>query len=115
MFCHERLKVYQLSIEFLKEALGVLRVIPPGNSDVVNQFRRASMSISLNIAEGAGKTGENDKRRFYSIARGSALECAAILDLLRAWELVHPGLLVESQTLLEQIAAMLASLSLPRS
>ena len=79
MFCHEKLKVYQYSVQFLGAIVIVIRAIPAGNADVVSQLRRAAMSISLNIAEGAGKTGENDKRRFYSIARGSALECAAII------------------------------------
>ena len=37
----------------------------------------------MNIAEGAGRRSAADKARFYSIARGSATECAAIMDLLR--------------------------------
>jgi four helix bundle protein len=48
-----------------------------------NQLERASVSIVLNIAEGAGRRSPQDKARSYSIARGSATECAAILDLLR--------------------------------
>lgn len=112
MFCHERLHVYAKSVEFLGSALVVIRTLPPGNADVINQFRRAAISISLNIAEGAGKTGHNDKKRFYSIARGSTLECAAILDLLKIWELIDPSLLVTPTKLLGEIAAMLSSLVL---
>ena len=37
----------------------------------------------LNTAEGAGRTGAADKARFFAMARGSAMECAAILDVLR--------------------------------
>ncbi len=114
MFCHEKLKVYQYSVQFLGAIVVVIRVIPSGNADVVSQLRRAAMSISLNIAEGAGKTGENDKRRFYSIARGSALECAAIIDVLQAWQLIPPELVIKPLQLLDQIAAMLATLSLKR-
>lgn len=39
-------------------------------------------SIRINIAEGNGKTVEADRRRYFEIARGSALECAAIQDVL---------------------------------
>ena len=44
-----------------------------------DQLRRASTSIPLNLAEGTGKF-DKDARRFYAIARGSALECADIID-----------------------------------
>jgi len=43
---------------------------------------RASQSIALTIAEGNGKTAKADRRRYFEIARGSALECAAIQDVL---------------------------------
>ena len=112
MFCHEKLKVYQLSIKFAGTVLLILRSLPPGNADVAGQLRRAALSIPLNIAEGAGRTGLNDKRRFYAIARGSALECAAILDLIRVWQLSSPEFLTPSVNLLEEIAAMLAALVL---
>ena len=39
-------------------------------------------SIPLNISEGCGRPKIEDRKRFYSIARGSAMECAAISDLL---------------------------------
>ena len=40
--------------------------------------------MPLNIAEGNAKAGAADRRRYFQIARGSALECAAIQDVLRA-------------------------------
>ena len=110
MFCHDKLTVYKKAVEFLGAAHSILRGLSPGNGDVNNQLRRAAMSIALNIAEGAGKTGTKDKRRFYSIARGSALECAALLDLCTEWHLVDQSLIIEARTILEQIAAMLGKL-----
>ncbi|QQO58134.1 MAG: four helix bundle protein [Thiohalocapsa sp. PB-PSB1] len=44
--------------------------------------RRASQAIALNIAEGNGKATSGDRRRSFESARGSALECAAIQDVL---------------------------------
>jgi four helix bundle protein len=76
----ERLDVYQLALDFQRVANSLpLRT----QGTLRNQLERASVSIVLNIAEGAGRRSPQDKCRFYSIARGSATECAAILDLIR--------------------------------
>jgi four helix bundle protein len=48
---------------------------------IIQSLKRASWSIPLNIAEGCGKLSNVDKQRFHSIARGSAMECGAILDV----------------------------------
>src|SRR5262245_18698219 len=82
MFGFQRLDAYRCAAEFLAWASPVAEAVPRGWS-LSDQLRRAALSIPLNIAEGSGKHGR-DGRRFYMIARGSALECAAILDALEA-------------------------------
>jgi four helix bundle protein len=79
----ERLDVYGCAVEFLALAVRVTARMPRGQSDLRDQLRRASTSIPLNIAEASGKTRGPDRARYYAIARGSALECAAILDVLQ--------------------------------
>ena len=111
MLTHERLDVYRLSVELLGEILLIIGSLPPGNHDVASQLRRAAMSIPLNIAEGAGKTGAQDKRRYYSIARGSALETGAIFDLLIAGRLKDREGLKRPRRYLERIAAMLGAMT----
>ena len=76
----ERLDVYKLALEFQLLAGSLARRT---GATLRQQLDRASVSIVLNIAEGAGRRSPQDKARFYSIARGSATECAAVLDLLR--------------------------------
>ena len=73
-------------------------------------MRRAATSISLNIAGCTGKTGVAEKKRYYSIARGSTLECTAIFDLLKAWNLVDQSVLKTPTSLLSSLAAMLLKL-----
>jgi four helix bundle protein len=82
-FDHEKLEVYRESIAFIAWLTslleGTLRI-----GEVKDQLDRASTSISLNIAEGNGKYAPKDRCRFFDIAHGSALECAAGLDVLVA-------------------------------
>lgn len=82
MFDHEKFDAYQLAISHWGTTLELLRVVPPGCSSVKDQLMRAASSIPLNIAEGSGRTKTDDRKRYYAIARGSAMECAAIADLL---------------------------------
>jgi four helix bundle protein len=78
---HERLEVYRHALEF--HALACSLVPRRGLRVVRDQLERASLGVVLCIAEGAGRTAGADKRRFYEMARGSATESAAVLDVLR--------------------------------
>lgn len=76
----ERLDVYGVALEFQSLA-SVLAL--RADAVVRDRLRRASLSVVLNIAEGAGQRSRAQKRHHYAIARGSAMESAAILDVLR--------------------------------
>ncbi|MCI0630286.1 MAG: four helix bundle protein [Phycisphaerales bacterium] len=82
-FDHEKLEVYREAILFIAWLSSLLEnTVRVG--DVKDQLDRASTSIPLNIAEGNGKYAPKDRCRFFDIAHGSALECAAGLDALVA-------------------------------
>ena len=106
----ERLDVYRRAIEFLALAVRVTERMPRGQADLRDQLRRASTSIPLNIAEASGKTGAADRARFHAIARGSALECAAILDVLVLVGAAAPGDVETGKTLLSRVVAMLSKM-----
>jgi four helix bundle protein len=78
---HEKLDVYQQALTFVVTAFEIAAALPGKRGDLGDQLRRASTSIALNIAEGAGEFAPSEKARFYRIARRSAVECAAILDI----------------------------------
>ena len=48
-----------------------------------DQLERASASIALNLAEGCARRTKRDRHHFFSMAQGSAMECAAAIDILR--------------------------------
>jgi four helix bundle protein len=106
----ERLDVYRCAIEFLALAVGVTARMPRGRADLRDQLQRASCSIPLNIAEASGKTGAADRARFHAIARGSALECAAILDVLLLLHAATPDDVERGKTLLSRLVAMLSKM-----
>jgi len=64
----------------------------------------------LNIAEGAGKFSPADKAAFYTRARGSATESAAVLDVCRKLNLIAAISTDDSKAVLERIAQMLTKL-----
>src|SRR6185437_689534 len=87
-FSHEKLDVYQISIEFLQWTARNVEEIQMGNASLIDQLKRAVLSIPFNIAEAVGKPSSADRSRFFAIARGSAFECAAILDACRTFKVV---------------------------
>jgi len=75
MLDHEGLEVYQVALDFLVVANAIIEGLPRGRGHLSDQFTRASLSMVLNIAEGAGKYSKPDKRRYYLTARGSEQHC----------------------------------------
>jgi four helix bundle protein len=84
--------------------------VPKGHGDLLDQLRRSAQSIPQNIAEGAGKTTRADKAKYYAIARGSAMESAAHLDVLKVEELIDDEQYAVGDALLERVVAMLTKM-----
>jgi len=103
----ERLDCYRVAIEF--NALAA-RLVPRGRRDVRDQLTRAALSISANLAEGCGRRAPADKAHFYAIARGSAMECSAIVDVARSVGLAPVAICKDARWLLVRIVQMLTRL-----
>ncbi len=110
-FDHEKLKVYQAAITFVTWSTDLLGQVE-AKAAVKDQLDRASTSVPLNIAEGNGKFAIRDRCRFLGFARGSALECAACLDVLVAKRLVAPETIRAGKTQLLEVVSMLIGLTL---
>ena len=81
-----------------------------GHRNAKDQLLRASQAIPLNIAEGHGKGTPGDRRRYFEIARGSALECGAAQDVLQVCGAMSAEENEQAKALLDRIVAMLTRL-----
>jgi four helix bundle protein len=111
MFDHEKLDVYKAAIEFIIAADDIIEHLPRGKSYLADQLQRASSSISLNIAEGAGEYSTNEKCRFYRMAKRSATECAGILDVCKSLQAITGPRYEQARQLLLRIVSMLIKMA----
>ena len=110
MFDHEKLDVYRVSIHFVTWSYRLCRQFKGAERHARDQLLRASQSVPLNIAEGNGKLPSADRCRYLRIALGSALECAATLDVLRACDAIGTEVAQTGKELLARIVAMLTKM-----
>ncbi len=109
-FDHERLDVYRLAIDYVAFSYRIARSLTGVNRLVRDQWLRAAQSIPLNVAEGNGKQSLKGKNRFFEIARGSALECASIHDVLHVCGAIDDESNLRGKSHLKRIVSMLKRL-----
>lgn len=111
---HEKLTVYQVSIEFVILSDEIIENLPRGRAYLSDQLQRAALSISLNIAEGAGEYAIDEKARFYRMAKRSATECAGILEVCQRLQLIEERRYIKGRELLIGIVSMLVKMAQQR-
>ena len=110
MLDHERLDAYQCALKFAALSFSILEKLPRGHSELVDQLKRATISVPLNIAEGSGKPSPRERARYHSSARGSAMECAAVVDILHLQHLIDSQTDRQAKALLERLVSMLSKM-----
>ena len=110
MLDYEKLDVYRCSIDHLAFVFESLSKLPRGFSALADQWRRASTSIPMNIAEAVGKPSPADRANKFAIARGEAMECGAILDVVRLLKRIPSTEIDAAKLLVTRIVAMLTKL-----
>ena len=73
-----------------------------------DQLGRAVFGIPLTFIEGCGRRSLRDRRRFFDMARGSAYEVCAILDVAERFRVVDPKLAARARSRTDQLAGMLS-------
>jgi len=110
MFDFENLEVYKKTKELNKEVLVFLKQNKQIDSYLRDQFRRASISMVINIAEGSGKFSKADKKNFYTIARGSVYECVSLLEIILEEKALSKEMFDNFYSKFETISKMLLGL-----
>jgi four helix bundle protein len=112
-FDHEKLDVYQTAVDWVALAQEIVAALlaSKGHGPLADQLQRAASSITLNIAEGAGEFSAAEKARFYRIAKRSATECAAILDVAQRRSCIANEHFTTGRSLLLRIVGMLVNLT----
>ncbi|THD69210.1 four helix bundle protein [Robertkochia marina] len=106
MFIFEKLEVYNKAKSF---NLSLRKYSKRLSNDpfILDQLNRGSFSILLNISEGSGRITPRYQAHFYTIARGSTLECASILDYLKDADTIEDSFLNSRFKELDEISRML--------
>lgn len=107
MLAYEKLDVYRCAVEFLAMVGEMVDSMPAGTAVLRDQIERASLSIVANIAEGQGVRTAKERDRHLGIARGSAMECGALLDACRLRGLCSAEQLQNGKQLLFRVVSML--------
>ena len=103
----DQTRIYPYTLKIVDLAREVIDKLPSGYSFLADQLKRSATAIPLNFAEGCGKETKRDRRRFFVIARGSAYEVAAILDVGLRLGVISAGHREEGHRLCDSVAAML--------
>ena len=78
---HQSLDVYKAVRELIKEIYFISIKLPGEEKfNMVQQMRRAGLSVKLNLAEGASRRSPAERKRFFEVSRGSLIEVDAILE-----------------------------------
>ncbi len=93
---HTKSKLFHASKTFTFECYKITKDFPAEERfAMVQQIRRAALSVHLNIAEGCSRKSEVERKRFFEISRGSVIEVDAALDIAnelnyKTKEQLHP-------------------------
>ena len=108
---HRNLIAWQEAIKFVVEIYNLTKQLPGEEKfGLISQMKRASVSIAANIAEGAARTSDKDKLKFYTIAESSASEMDTLLEICKALKLISVEEYEFAIENLERISALINGL-----
>jgi four helix bundle protein len=110
MFRFEQLEIWQVSMALCERVYRISQSFPAAEQyGITSQVRRSAVSISANIAEGAGRSSDADFARFIDISFGSLMETVSHLNLAKRIQLLDDASYQELYEKCESIGKMLTS------
>jgi four helix bundle protein len=79
---HTKLNIFKISKSLTLECYRTTQSFPSNEKfAMVQQIRRAALSVHLNVAEGCSRKSAQERRRYFEIARGSVIEIDTAIDI----------------------------------
>lgn len=111
MSSYRTLKAWQHAKFLAVECAKAARRFPPEEQEALaDQLRRAAYGAALNIAEGAGRRGSREYRRFLDCAQSSLDEVEAILEIARDLGYLEPTVFARLEARRDEAAKTLFGL-----
>jgi four helix bundle protein len=108
---HKSLKVYVAVRELTKEIYKITNRLPSEERfNMIQQARRAVLSVKLNLAEGSSRKSAQERKRYYEISRGSMIEIDALLETAVDLGYFEMKELINAGDLLNKCFAMLSNM-----
>lgn len=106
-----KLEVYQKALKFTGEIYRFSNKLPSSEKfGIIDQLRRATVSIVLNIAEGAGAGSNPEFGRFLKMSLRSTYEVNAVFDIIEELGLDDTKTVDDLRKKLDEISAMIVGL-----
>ena len=107
---HHRLKCYLRLMEVAKTVPTLARMLPRGEGNLMDQFKRALTSSILNLSEGSGRTSAKERNRFFDISLASLAEVSSVIDIFVVYNYIPKTYGIESKNHLRRIYQLLSKL-----
>lgn len=108
---HQKLEIFKVSQKFVFECYKLTKNFPSDERfAMIQQIKRAALSVHLNIAEGCSRKSESERKRFFEISRGSLIEVDAALDVAATLNYCHKESMLELGNYLLECFKMLSSM-----
>lgn len=107
---HERLKGYELLLDFAKKLPDMLKRLPRGNYYLEDQIKRALSSSILNLSEGNCRWSQRERDRFFEISLASIAEVSSVIDIFLAYGYITRTVNIESKNHLLRCYSLITKL-----
>src|SRR5215467_226282 len=108
---HKSLDAYQAIRDLVKDIYRVSLKLPADEKfNMVQQMRRAAVSVKLNFSEGCSRKSPQERKRYFEVARGSVIEIDTVLETAVDLEYCKMENLESSGQLLNRCFAMLSNM-----
>lgn len=111
IFGYRKLIAYQKGKEIIKRTYKLLKKFPTDERYAMcDQLRRASVSITSNIAEGTNRFSVKDKAHFIEMAYGSLMEISSQFEIAEDLGYISTEERLSMDKLIDEEARLLAGL-----